>query len=101
MAGHLDLGGMGSPDLDALDAVFHQGLVAAAGAKSTQPSTHVKICNGKQDATYTKLALDSPPVREDVVLALSDRGYLAEYIRRKDVADDPAALSSLLSLCAP
>lgn len=100
ITGHLDLPGLSSIDLDALDAFFHQGLVAGAGAKGVvTPSSRVKICNGKQDGTYSKLKLST--LNEDIVLAVSDRGYLAEYLRRKDASDNPAAIRSLLSLCAP
>ena len=100
LTGHLSIPGMSSTDLDSLDSLFHQGLVAGAGSKGTvQPSARVKICNGKQDGTYSKVRMSA--VNEDVVLAVSDRGYLAEYTRRKDVPDDPAAIRSLMSLCAP
>jgi uncharacterized protein len=100
LSGHLDLPGVSAIDLDTLDALFHQGLVAGAGEKgSVQPSTRVKICGGKQDGTYSKLTLKT--IQEDIVLAVSDRGYVAEYARRKGVADDPAATRSLLTLCAP
>jgi uncharacterized protein YbaP (TraB family) len=100
IAGHLDLPGISANDLDALDSLFHQGLVEGAGAKSqVQPSTRVRICNGTQDATYTKIKLST--VAEDIVLTVSDRGYLANYVRRRDIPDDPAAIRSILSLCAP
>lgn len=100
MAAHLDLPGITATDLDTLDTLFHQGLIAGVGAKgSVQLSTRVKVCNGKQDATYTKVKLAT--VSEDVVLTVSDRGYLAEYVRGKGLPDDPAAIKSLLSLCAP
>ena len=100
VTGHLDLPGISSMDLDALDAFFHQGLVAGVGSKGTvQPSAHVKICNGKQDGTYSKIS--TATLKQDIVLAVSDRGYLAQYMRPKNVADDPAAIQSILSLCAP
>lgn len=100
MAGHFDMpSGLGTLDLDTLDAAMHQGLVLRAGAKAVQPSKRVKICGGKQDGIYTEVTL--PTVTEDIVLAVSDRGYMAQYARRADVARDPAATRSLLSLCAP
>ena len=99
LTGHLDLPGVSATDLDALDALFHQGLIAAAGANNTQPSKRVKICNEKQDGTYTRVTIKA--VKEDIVLAVSDRGYLAEYVRRNDAPDDPAATRALLTLCAP
>jgi uncharacterized protein YbaP (TraB family) len=99
ISGHLDVPGMSNADLDSFDALFHQGLAAAAGTQAVPPSTRVKICNGKQDGTYSKLTL--PTVKEDIVLTVSDRGYIAEYARRPGVTDDPVALRSLLSLCAP
>jgi uncharacterized protein YbaP (TraB family) len=99
VTGHIDLPGVSSMDLDTLDTLFHQGLVAGAGAKGVQASTHVRICNGKQDGTYSKVTLGA--VRQDIVLTFSGRGYLAQYIRPMSVADDPAAIRALLSLCAP
>jgi uncharacterized protein len=102
MAGHIDMPGISSLDLDSLDALIHVGLAQVAGGKGAQPSTRVKICNGKQNGTYSKVTLTQPvAVKEDIVLAVSDRGYLAEYVRRQDVTDDPAALRSILTLCAP
>lgn len=98
MAGHLDVPGISATDLDSLDALLQQGM-AGAGVKVTQQPTRVKICNGKQDGLYSKLAVAS--VKEDIVLTVSDRGYLAQYVRRKDAVDDPAATRSILSLCAP
>lgn len=71
LLGHLDLAAMGSTDLDTLDGLFHQGLTSAAGANGVQPSTRVKICGGKQDATYTIVTL--PNVKEDIVLATIQR----------------------------
>lgn len=99
ISGHLDLPDLGTLNLDTLDAIFHQGMVMGAGAKGAPPSTRVKICNGKQDGTYTRVALQS--VKEDIVLAVSDRGYIAQYVREKDVPDDPSAAKALLTLCAP
>ncbi len=99
ISGHVDLPATAPADLDTLDAAFHQGVASAEGVKDVQPSTHVKICDGTQNGTYTKLTMTS--VKEDVVLTVSDRGYLAQYVRGKDFPDDPAAVRSLLSLCAP
>lgn len=99
MAGHLDVPAGSIPDLDSLDTFFHQGLVAAAGGKGVAPSRRVKICSGKQDGTYATLTIGR--VQEDIVLALSDRAYVAEYVRPHGLKDDPAAIRSLLSLCAP
>jgi uncharacterized protein YbaP (TraB family) len=98
IAGHLD-SQTGALDLDSLDAFFHQGLIAAAGASHVQPSKHVKLCSGKQNGIYTKVTLGK--IKEDIVLALSDRAYVAEYVRNAGVKDDPAAIKSLLTLCAP
>lgn len=99
ISAHLDVPGMNAVDLDSLDAVIHQGIVSVAGAKGVQPSTRVKICGGKQDGVLTKVTL--PAATEVIVLAASDRGYIAEYVRGKDIAEDPAATRSLLTLCAP
>jgi uncharacterized protein YbaP (TraB family) len=99
MTGHLEMpSGLGTLDLDSLDTLFHAGIVAGANAV-VSPSTRVKICSGKQDGLYTKVKLAT--VKEDMVMAVSDRGYLAQYARRGEVVDDPAALRSLLTLCAP
>ena len=99
MTAHLDVPDLGPVDLTTLDGLVHQGMVAEAGAGGVQPSTRVKICGGKEDGTLTKVTLKS--VTEDIVLAVSDRGYLAEYVRRNGVAEDPAATRSILTLCAP
>lgn len=99
ISGHLELPGIGALDLDTLATLFRQGIIAKAGAQSVQSSNRVKICNGKQDGVLTKVAL--PTANEDIVLAVSDRSYIAEYIRRAGAAEDPAAARSLLSLCAP
>jgi uncharacterized protein len=99
MSAHLDLPGVSTVDLNTLDALLHQGMVAEAGAKGVQPSTHVKICGGKQDATLTKIA--TPTAQADVLLAVSDRGYLAEYVHPNGTPEDPAAVRALFSLCAP
>lgn len=101
--GHLDAPAGTPMDLDTIEPFFHQGLVAAAGSGGVQASKSVKICDGKQHASYTKanLTVGTAHVKEDVVLAVSDRVYLAEYVRASDAKDDPAALQSLLSLCAP
>lgn len=100
LLGHLELPGISSIDLDTLDTLVHQGMIAAAGSKgSVQPSTRVRICNGTQDGSYSKVQLQI--VKEDIVLAASDRGYVAEYVRRKSAPDNPAAIKSLLTLCAP
>lgn len=100
LLGHLELPIVTSIDLDTLDELVHQGMIAAAGSKgSVQQSTHFKICNGTQDGTYSKVKLQT--ANEDIVLAASDRGYVAEYVRRKSAPDDPAAIKSLLTLCAP
>jgi hypothetical protein len=106
LTAHLDLTDLGALDLNSLDALVHQGMIVEAGANNVQPSTHVKICGGKQDGTLTKVTIAStkaPAVKviEEVALALSDRGYIAEYVRRDGVAEDPAAMRSLLTLCAP
>lgn len=98
ISGHLEIPGISALDLDTLDSLFHQGLIAEA-AKGVQPSTRVKICGGKQNGTLTKVTL--PTAQEEIVLAASDRGYIAQYVRPNGVAEDPAATRSLLSLCTP
>jgi len=99
MSGHLEVPGLSELDLDTLYGLLRQGMIADAGAKAVQPSARVKICRGKQDGILTKVAL--PTVQEEILLAVSDRGYIAEYVRRKDVAEDPTATQSLFTLCAP
>lgn len=98
VAGHLDAQ-TASLDLESLDVFFHQGLVGAAGAKNVQPSKHVKICSGKQDGIYTKVTVGK--IKEDIMLAESDRAYIAEYVRNISVKDNPVAIRSLLTLCTP
>lgn len=99
MTAHLDVEGLNGMGLDALDTFIHQGMVAAAGQNAVGPSKRVKICNGKQDALYTTITKET--VKEDIVLAVSDRAYMAQYVRRKEMSVDPAAVKALLSLCTP
>lgn len=99
MSGHIDIPGVSTMDLTSFDALMHEGLISAAGEKGVAASKRVKICHGSQDGTYSKVTISG--LKEDVVLALSDRGYLAEYVRTKNEPDDPKALASLLTLCAP
>jgi uncharacterized protein len=100
MASHLDLpAGMSAIDLDTFDALFTQGLISDASVKVLQQSKHVKICNGSQDGTLT--VISSQTVIEEIVLAMSDRGYVAQYVRRTGIPEDPAAVRALLSACAP
>jgi hypothetical protein len=105
ITGHWDLTN-GVTDLNSFDAVVRKEMIADAGAKNVQPSRPVKICGGKQDGTLTTLTMKmaSQPLvdaTEEVVVAFSDRGYLAQYVRHHGVPEDPAAMRSLLSLCAP
>jgi hypothetical protein len=99
ISGHLDLPGLSALDLDSLAASFHQGMIAELGDKAVQPSSRVKICGGKEDGILTKVTRQT--VTEDILLAVSDRGYVAIYVRRNGDAEDPAATRSLFSLCAP
>jgi uncharacterized protein YbaP (TraB family) len=92
-------GGVLPRDLDAFDAFFHQGLVAAAGGGAVQPSKHVKICDGKRDGLYTTVTVGVE--KEDIVIALSDRVYFAQYVRPSGNTDDPAAIQALLTFCPP
>lgn len=96
---HLDVEGLNGVGLDALDTFIHQGMVAAAGADAVGSSKRVKICNGKQDALYTTITLKN--VKEETVVTLADRAYMAQYVRRKDVPVDAAAMKALMSMCAP
>lgn len=99
MSGHLDVPGLSGLDLDTLGSLVRQGMIAKLGDKAVQPPTRVKICSGKQDGVLTKVTL--PAVQEDVLIAVSDRGYIAEYVRRNGAAEDPMATRALFSLCAP
>lgn len=96
---HLDLEGLGGMDLDTLGAFMQQGMTAGAAGSSAEPPKHVKICGGKQDALYTKLS--TATVKQEMVLTIAGRGYLAQYVHQKDVPADPAAVNALLSLCPP
>ncbi len=100
VTGHIDIpAGAQGFDLDTFDTFFRQGLIARAGSKGVTSSAHVKICGGKQDGMLYKLTLHASS--EDIVVGFSDRAYLAEYVRRTEIAEDAVAVRSLLSLCAP
>jgi uncharacterized protein len=100
ITGHIDIpSGAQGIDIDTFDTFFRQGLIAQAGTKGLTSSQRVKICQGKQDGMRYQLVLHD--VHEDIVVGFSDRAYLSEYIRRTEIAEDPAAVRSLLSLCAP
>jgi uncharacterized protein YbaP (TraB family) len=100
MASHIDVpSGLATLNLDAFDALFAQGLLSDPSVKVMQPSRHVKICNGTQDGTLT--VISSQKVVEEIVLAMWDRGYVAQYVRRMGSPEDPAAVRALLSVCAP
>jgi uncharacterized protein len=100
MASHIDVpSGSATLNLDAFDALFAQGLLADPSVKVMQPSKHVKICGGTQDGTLT--VISSQKVIEEIVLAMSDRGYVAQYVRRIGSPEDPVAVRALLSVCAP
>ena len=99
---HVDMplsAGSDHDKLDAIDAGIRKGLAALVGGKAVTESKRVKICNGTQTGMYAKVAL--PTIKEDIVLAVSDRAYGAEYVRKVATPDDPAALHSLMTLCAP
>ena len=98
LVAHLDLEGLGTIDLDTLGKFMVQGMSLNPGSK-VEASKHVKICGGKQDALLANLA--TPTTVEDLVIAISDRGYLAQYVRHSNVPADPAAVNALLSLCTP
>jgi hypothetical protein len=99
MSGHLDVPGLSDLDLDTLGSLIRKGMIAKLGDKAVQPPTRVKICSGKQDGVLTKVTL--PAVQEDILVAVSDRGYIAEYVRRNGAVEDPIAMRALFSLCAP
>jgi hypothetical protein len=97
LTGHLSL--PGTLNLDTAGNLMQQGFVAVAGDRSVTPGKRVKICGGKQDGVMMSATLQK--VREEVVVAVSDRPYLAQYIRLGTAPEDPAAVRSILSLCAP
>ena len=103
VTGHVNLPAGTPMDLATFDVYFHQGLASGAGVKSAAADKKVKICSGKQDGMYAKVTINSQgtTLKEDIVYTLSDRAYLAEYVRAAGAKDDPAALKSILSLCAP
>jgi hypothetical protein len=51
-------------------------FVAASGEQSVTSNKPVKICGGKQNGMMTGVTVEK--VREEIVIALSDRPYLAE-----------------------
>jgi hypothetical protein len=100
MTGHLNVpAGLGTLTLDAFDALFQQGILSQAGAKLVQPSVHVTICAGTQAGTRSTVSFEK--YTEEIVLTMAGRPYLAEYLRRTNSPEDPAAVRALLSLCAP
>lgn len=99
LAGHLDIPGISATDLDSFEAIFHQGLLSAANGNGSVSSERVKICGGRQNGIYNTLTIAT--LKEDVVVGVSDRAYLAQYVRRNNDRDDPAAAAALLSLCPP
>jgi hypothetical protein len=100
ITGHIDIpAGARGLDLDTFDSFFQQGLIAQAGSKGVTSSTHVKICQGRQDGMRYELVLHG--ASREIVVGFSDRAYLVEYVRRTETPEDSAAARSLLSLCAP
>src|SRR5262249_40518176 len=95
---HLDLEGLGKMDLDSFGAFIQQGMGSSPGSK-VEATQRVKICGGKQDALLTKIS--TPTTIQDVAIAITDRGYLAQYVRNAGVPADPAAVNALLTLCPP
>jgi hypothetical protein len=91
--------GVDTFSLDTFDALFQQGLLADSSVKVIQPSKRVKICNGTQDGTLT--IISTQKIIQEIALAMSDRGYVSQYVRRAGVPEDPVAVRSLMSLCAP
>lgn len=91
--------GLATFNLDTFDALFQQSLLADNTVKVIQPSKRVKICSGTQDGTLT--VISAQKVIQEFVLAMSDRGYVAQYVHRLGTPEDPAALRALLSVCAP
>ncbi len=99
VASHLDMpGGNAGLDLDAFGAMLQMGMGAAPGVTKVSPYTKIKICGDKQDGLYIK-SVGAKNV--DVVAAISDHAYQVQYVRSGSIADDPAALRALLTLCAP
>ncbi|MEO7202557.1 MAG: hypothetical protein ABI431_06980 [Candidatus Tumulicola sp.] len=100
VTGHIDIpSGAQGLDIDTFDTFFRQGLIAQAGRNGLKSAERVKICQGKQDGMRYKVVLHG--LVEEIVVGFSDRAYLAEYVRRTETSQDPAAVRSLLSLCAP
>jgi uncharacterized protein YbaP (TraB family) len=99
VTGHLVVGAAATPDLDAIATLLHEGMVAESGEQNVAPNKRVKICGGKQDGVLTSVTLGK--ALEETAIGVSDRPYLAEYVRRPGAPEDPAAVRSILSLCAP
>lgn len=95
---HLDLEGLGTMNLDSLGSFLQQGLGSSPGS-TVQPWKPFKICGGKQDGLATTIV--TPSTQEDLVIGMSDRGYLAQYVRHAGVPADPAAVNALFTLCTP
>jgi hypothetical protein len=99
VTGHLVLGALATPDLDAVATLLHDGLAAVSGPQSVGPNKRVKICGGKEDGVLTSVTIAK--VLEEIAIGVSDRPYVAEYVRQVGTVEDPAAVRSILSLCAP
>ena len=98
VTGHLAMP-TATSDLDAVASLVHDGIAAASGADAVTPAKRVKVCDGKSDGVAMSAALAK--VSEQIVIAISDRPYVAEYVRANGAAENPAAARALLSLCAP
>jgi len=101
IAAHSPSGGV--TDLNAFAAAMKQGLAQAAGPNGVTVYKPVKICAGKQDAYYAEvhLTMGAQKLVEKLNVALSDKAYIAEYVRPEGAADDAAAIAAINSLCAP
>jgi hypothetical protein len=99
VAGYFTLPGVAAQDLDTVATLIHDGIAAEAGQENVTPAKRIKICGGEQDGVFLNVTLGK--IREEIAIGISDRPYVAEYVRGVDAPEDPAAVRSILSLCAP
>lgn len=98
---HADTFGM--KDVSQYAAAMRKGLELMGGPHSVVAFKATSVCGGKQKGWYAEVHLTqgAQHIVEKMTIALSDRAYIAEYVRAAAAQDDPAAIASIMSLCAP
>lgn len=93
----------GIKDVSQYAAGMRKGLELMGGPHSVVAFKAITVCGGKQKGWYAQVRLTqgAQNIVEKMTIALSDRAYIAEYVRAAAVQDDAAAIASIMSLCAP